>query len=280
MELREIPEVKTLIDGLVSALDVESILCYGSYAAGLQDEKSDIDLLIIVQQLPQKSQLQELYKSLKGFKSSESHDLEHWGTSWTLLNSKLETNRGLKIDLGYNTTAWLKKIVKKMIEKHEVAFKELPFRPYTFLGLLEHSQCLYDKHRLISKLKSKIRPFPIELKRKIVDANLPMLRDNYQDLVDNIERNIGLLAYQFNIFMGLDAALQLLWVINDVYDPASKRCESYLFQLKKLPEGFGDFINNSLPDSYKKRKEFVEDFGRIKGYLERSISELGLLNCN
>ena len=154
--------------------------------------------------------------------------------------------------------------------------KNFPLGPIPFFGLLEYSQCLYDKNLFVQTIKSKIRPFPIELKKKIVQTQLPMLRDCYEDLLDNIERNIGLLAYQFHVFMALDAMIQLLWVINDVYDPASKRCEVFLFKLKKLPKNFIKFINSSLPKSYEHKKEFINSFYKIKQYIEVNIGELGL----
>jgi hypothetical protein len=103
-----------------------------------------------------------------------------------------------------------------------------------------------------------------------------MLRDCYEDLLDNVERNIGILAYQFHVFMGLDAMIQLLWVINDVYDPASKRSEHYLFKLKDLPEGFIDLINKCLPRSYEHKDEFIKSFCKIKNFIENRIIALNL----
>lgn len=48
MQLIDLPQIKTLLPYLKTALSIESILCYGSYAAGLQDEKSDLELLILL----------------------------------------------------------------------------------------------------------------------------------------------------------------------------------------------------------------------------------------
>jgi nucleotidyltransferase-like protein len=155
MEINNIPEIKSFFSYIFKVLDIESILCYGSYATGLQDEKSDIDLLIIVKKLPLISQLQNLHK-LDGFKNIIFKNAEHWDSSWSMINITLETMAGLKIEVGYNTTAWVKKVIKKLIENHEISFQEFPFRPYTLLGLLEYSKCLYDRNLFISNLKTKI----------------------------------------------------------------------------------------------------------------------------
>lgn len=271
-----IPEIHKLISHFGNQLKIESILCYGSYAAGLQDDKSDIDLLILTNKLPQVSQLQKIYQSLPDVTHFEFIDLAHWDNSWSLLNSSLSIN-GIKFDIGFNSTSWVKTIVENLIGKNEISFKEFPFRPYTFLGLLENSLCLYDKNLFISKLKSKIRPFPIALKKAIIKSTLPMLQSSYDDLIDNIERDLGILTYQFHIFMGVDAMCELLWVINDTYDPASKRAEHYLFKLKNLPENFVELITVQLPQSYTQKQQFIVAIGKAKKYIEDKIVELNLV---
>ena len=74
------------------------------------------------------------------------------------------------------------------------------------------------------------------MKKNIAKSYLPVLCDCVDDLMDNIQRDIGILAYQFHVFMALDAICQLLWVINDVYDPSSKRTEAYLFKLSAFQD--------------------------------------------
>jgi hypothetical protein len=107
--------------------------------------------------------------------------------------------------------------------------------------------------------------------------NLTMLQDCLLDLEDNIARNIGILSYQFFIGMGLDAATQLLWVINDYYDPASKRCEKDLFKLRILPGNFEKFISITLPKCYERREEFLRKFLNVKDFIEKKVVELELI---
>lgn len=276
MNVIEIPEVQNFLTQLLQFLEIESVICYGSYATGYQDQKSDVDLLIFVKNIPEKRELEEIYHQFKGFHKIELKELDLWNSSWTMMNGSLEAMNGMKIEFGFNTIEWTKTVMQKLLENHEISFEEFPFRPYTFLGLLEHSQSIYDQNFFIEKLKSKIRPFPLELKKAIVKPNLAMLQDCLLDLEDNIARNIGILSYQFHIGMGLDAAIQLLWVLNDYYDPASKRSENYLFKLRILPENFEKFISITLPKCYEKREEFLQEFLKVKDFIEKQIIELKL----
>jgi len=273
MKAEDNPKINSLLRYLTSKLNIESVLCYGSYGAGLQDKNSDVDILILLDKLPSPAQLHELYKGIPHVKNIEEKDLRHWDNVWTLHNTALEVD-DLKIEVGYNTLAWVKKIIKKLIQDNQISFKEFSFRPYTFLGLLEHSACIYDRHDFIKNVKSNIRPFPLGLKKEIVKSFLPILNDCYEDLVDNLQRDIGILAYQFQVFVGMDALIQLLWVINDVYDPASKRTEFYLYKLKCLPNDFKEFIQVALANSYVNKKDFIDAFEKVKKFLEERLSEL------
>src|SRR3990167_4464486 len=111
MEIQNIPEVNALINHIVNPLDIESILCYGSYAGGLQDTKSDIDLLVLVNKLPTISELQKLYNTIPGVKNFKLKDLDHWDNSWTKLNATFEINE-TKIDIGFNTISWVETVIK------------------------------------------------------------------------------------------------------------------------------------------------------------------------
>jgi len=264
-----IPELNSFINEMTQAMPIESILCYGSYPAGLQDKKSDIDLLIIVDKLPPIENIMDVYTHLKCIKKVEKKDIDTcFDSSWTLANAQLETHSGLILEPGFNTKKWINKVIKKTIDEGQITFKEFPFRPYTFLGLLETCTVLYDKNKFISKIKKKIRPFPPKLKKDIIQTNLNILKNSFGDLKDCHERGIGILAYQFHISMALDAAIQVLWALNDIYDPASKRSEYFLFKLNILPDHFEQFLHESLPNCFLKQDEFIKNFEKIVDFIQ------------
>ena len=109
------------------------------------------------------------------------------------------------MEIGYNTRRWVNRIVHNLIVKHKTTCKEFPFRPYTFLGLLESCQVLYDRNHFIQKIQFQIRPIPAQLKKTLIKEFYPILLEAHEELKDYAARNIGILAYQFHLFRGIDA---------------------------------------------------------------------------
>ena len=260
--------IEQAIPVLVTHLEPQSILLYGSYAQNLQDEKSDFDLLVLLKTIPVPDTRQDAYEKIPHAKIVEMapaalQQNNGWDNSWSPINDKLLVH-GKKVEIGYNTITWVNRVVKKLIVKHQTTFKEFLFRPYTFLGLLESCKILYDHSNFIHKIRSQIRPIPQPLKRAIVQEFFPILLEAHEELKDYALRNIGILAYQFHLFRGIDALIQILFVLNDTYDPALKRMEPFLFKLEKLPTHLEGFVNNVLPRFFEKQKE-------VSQFLEEAI---------
>lgn len=101
---------------------------------------------------------------------------------------------------------------------------------------------------------------------------LPILVEAHQELVDYSARNIGILAYQVHLFRAVDALIQIIFVLNDVYDPAFKRTEPFLFKLKILPLGLEKFVLKVLPSFYAKREEVSEFLKKIIEFIKEHVS--------
>ena len=264
--------INEFVKHLTKEIMVQSILCYGSYAQMLQDKKSDIDLLVLVNHVIPSENLREI--SYCKFPNTRivalGKNMGDWDVSWTPVNDCLMIDNQA-IDIGYNTTVWVNRVIENLIIKNQITFDEFPFRPYTFLGLLETSKVLYDKDNFIASCLSQIRPMPLGLKREIINSFLPILKESYEELIDYSERNIGILAYQFQIFRGLDALTNLLFAINEVYDPASKRTEIFLFNLKKKPDNLSEFINKILPRFYENKNELLKYLKSFINFIENNV---------
>lgn len=266
-------DLTNFINHLVKEFDVQSILCYGSYAQMLQDERSDIDLLILLKSSILSPQARK--KCYDKFSNVHITTLDEnlsnrWDVSWTPINDRLMLQTQA-IDIGYNTTQWVSSVIDKLIIENKITFDEFPFRPYTFLGLLESSKILYDEDNFIKECLVKIRPMPVKLKKAIIDSFLPILKESYEDLMDYSGRNIGILAFEFQLFRGIDAIIGILFAINEVYDPASKRTEAFLFKLKKQPANLSDFIINILPGFYENQKLVIQFFKESIDFIEKNM---------
>lgn len=224
----------------------------------MQDEKSDIDLLVFMQgEIPSNDLRKQCYNNISNLKiMSLAKDNSDWDNSWSPVNDRILVDDQV-IDIGYNTTEWVQLVIKHLMIDNQISFQEFPFRPYTFLGLLETCTVLYDQEDFIKTCQMKIRPMPKRLKKEIINTYWPILKESYEDLIDFSERNIGILSFEFMLFRAIDAIIQLLFAINEVYDPASKRTENYLFQLKQQPPGLKEFINRTLPRFYENKKDVL-----------------------
>lgn len=265
-------DINKFVSHLANEIKAQSILCYGSYAQMLQDDKSDIDLLVIVNHTIPRDNFREIaYSKFPNTKIvSLGKNMGDWDVSWTPINDCLMID-DQAIDIGYNTAEWVNRIIENLIIKNQITFDEFPFRPYTFLGLLETCKILYDKNNFIASCQSKISPIPRGLKKEIVNSFLPILKESYEELIDYSQRDIGILAYEFQLFRGLDAITNLLFAINDTYDPASKRTEVFLFKLKKQPPNLYDFINKVLPRFYENKTELLNHFKSFITFIEKNI---------
>lgn len=265
--------INEFVNFISKEFEVESILCYGSYAQKFNDEKSDIDLLVLLKNnFPDYLIRQACYSKYPNIKilSLDEDFANRWDVSWTPVNDRLVVENQ-PIDIGFNTIQWVNNVINKLIIENKITFPEFPFRPYTFLGLLESSTALYDENNFIKNCLSKIRPMPLGLRDAIINSFLPILKESYEDIMDYSERNIGILAYEFQLFRGLDALIGILFAINEVYDPASKHTERFLFKLSKKPENLDKFITHVLPRFYENKQETIEFFKGSMDFIKNHI---------
>jgi predicted nucleotidyltransferase len=253
-------------------LKAESILLYGSYALNMHDEQSDFDLLVIEKKVSSADKRKRIYDSIPQAQILEvaqqrSQQNNGWDNSWSPINDKLLINNR-KVEIGYNTAAWVNSVIEHLIDKHQITFKRFPFRPYTFLGLLEACKVLYDPYNFIGNTQSRIRPFPEPLKNKIMAEFMPILIEAHEELNDYTKRKIGILAYQFHLFRGIDALIQVLFVLNDIYDPAAKRIEPILLKLKMLPPHVDEFLFKTLPRFYERQEQISQFFEDAIQYIQ------------
>lgn len=258
-------DIREVAKQIATHLNATTILCYGSYAAKTHDHKSDIDLLVLMSsEIPDCHTRQLCYDTLDDAMLLQLDKINTggWDNSWSPVNDKLQIENQI-VEIGYNTTSWVLGVIDNLITKHLISFPAFPFRPYTFLGLLETCQVLFDRENFISSCRSRLRPMSPELKRAIANEFFPLLQESVQDLIDCSERNIGILTYLFFLERSIDASIQILFVINDVYDPASKRTELYLKQLKTIPPNLCFFLEALLPRFYENKEAigiFFKDF--------------------
>ena len=120
---------------------------------------------------------------------------------------------------------------------------EMPFRPYTVLGLFAHAIPVYDPQGLVEGLRAQLSPYPATLKANLLGEALPIMTDGLAELRDYTRRNIGPSVFLLHLGRVCDAMVSVLYALNEHYDPATKRPEQVLRTLAVLPERFvGRFV--------------------------------------
>jgi predicted nucleotidyltransferase len=228
-----------LVGALSRLAGVRAVLCFGSYAMGTNDDRSDIDLYVICHPQIAAADLRQA-ALLQAGEVVELH-LDHaqagWENQWCPCNDRLRLN-GMQFDLIYHTLDWVQSVVSQVKTLAATTLPQLRFRPYTFLGLLENSVILYDADGTLHEIVAGLYPYPPALRRALVAASLEVIHGSLEDMQDYTTRNIGSSAFLFHLWRVVDAMATLLFALNERYDPATKRLEEAYHRLPILPTNF------------------------------------------
>jgi predicted nucleotidyltransferase len=228
-----------VVEALALSSNVIGVLCFGSYAVGAQDNHSDIDLYVVcTPALLSAIERQTLLACIPNAVDVQlGHETPGWDNSWSLLSDTLSV-AGQRFELSYNTAMWLEAVVDKVMSDGATSLPEMPFRPYTVAGMLANAVMLYDSKGTLAGLIERLYPYPALLKENLLREFWPILHAELADLRDCAMRDIGNTAFLFHLWRACDALIQILFALNEHYDPASKRSEGELARLTCLPKRF------------------------------------------
>jgi hypothetical protein len=228
-----------VVKALVPSPEVVGILCFGSYAAGTQDQQSDIDLYVVCEpELLCEATRQTILGTIPGVVNLHlGCSTPGWDNQWGPQSDSFWLT-GMHFELSYNTKAWLTTVVHKVTAEGALSLPEFTFRPYTMLGLLANAIPLYDPRGVIQELTRLLYPYPAKLKENLLRHFWPILQAELSDLHDCAERGIGNSSFLFYLSRVCGALISILFAINEHYDPATKRPEPALAKLPRLPDNF------------------------------------------
>lgn len=211
--------------------EVTATVVFGSVASGLVDAFSDIDMLIVCAKLPSLMAREQLTASL-------GLTLENVGSDTPLFydQDSCVSGDGLALSLHYQCSAWIAAVISKVLGG-AITTAQLPFRPYTLLGLLHRGWLLTDKHGTVTAWRERLHPYPEPLKRNIILSFAPVLRESAEELLVTTRRDLGPRDIIFHLNWGVDALVGILLALNGQYDAAERRFEgTVLPRLETKPE--------------------------------------------
>ena len=255
--------------------NVKGIVCFGSYALGTFDEHSDFDLYVFCQpEIIPTAERQDALRKIEGVSDLHMDEVEFgWDNQWCPWGDKFRLG-GILFDVAFNTVEWIRTVVRKVTEEGATSIPELTFRPYTMLGLLKTSIVLYDPEGIIQKLNSILSPYPARLKKVLIADNLRIIKDSLEELHDYVRRDIGNTAFHFHFQRTNDSLSQLLFALNECYNPATKRLEEAYRELTILPDDFLYRYKKILetPLTTDGRKKVVREFQAFVDEIEMLVN--------
>ena len=221
--------------------NILAVLVFGSVASGKVDAASDIDIFVICHDVPPVQARTALVSPLGLWLEYTVHEGELFGAVDELVHQN-----GLRLTLHYQRQDWLEAVITEVLAG-AITTVNVPFRPYTFLGLLHQSQVLLDKRGLVAGWLERSRTYPPRLKDKLLSTFVPQLRDHAAELSETAARNLGLQTFLFHLNWGVDALAGVLLALNEQYDPAAKRFESSVLPLlARKPDDFDQQLHDIL----------------------------------
>ncbi len=211
-------------------------MCIGSVAMHMVDDMSDLDLYVLCEPVVlSEQQRRDLLSCIPGVSAIEiGVSSAGFDDEWVSTQDKVRIDNIL-CDIAYNTVGWFRTIVGHVLANGNDPLPQLPFRPYTLLGLLENSMVLFDRDCVIKDLTQSIRPYPSKLRTDLVSLGMMVLKEALEELQDYQKRGIGNAAFAFHLNRISDSLCMVLYALNESYDPATKRVEQSLKTLPKLP---------------------------------------------
>jgi hypothetical protein len=173
----------------------------------------------------------------------------------------------LTFDLAYTTHAWITHVVHRVRTEGALTLPEMPFRPYTVLGLLAHPIPLYDPQGLVDGLRAQLSPYPPALQANLLGEFLSIMTEGLAELRDYTRRHISPSAFLLHLGRVCDAMVSILYALNEHYDLATKRPEQALRKLAVLPDQFVARFVRLLegPFAPRSRPHVVDALTRLVG---------------
>ena len=229
-------------DALAGHPDVTAVYVLGSVASGHVDERSDVDVSFVcrAELLPLEERRRLLSPIGPDWRFDQpASDDPVWSGNAMPAQEDEGVVDGVPVQIIYQSATDISQVVDEVVNLGAITTSRVPDRPYTLIGMLRRAWLLSDKDGLFRGWMEQTATFPDLLRRNILRASLPILRENAGELKEYAERRLGPSLFIFFLTRADDALHSILYALNDVYDPAEKRAEcTILPTLRNVPRDF------------------------------------------
>src|ERR1017187_4552261 len=228
----------------------------GSRGAGLQDASSDVDLYVYtLGDIPL-----EFRRELGGAGSEIANRFWEPGDEW------LDAASGLHFDIMYRSPSWIEDQLARVLVRHEASLGYTTCFWYNII----HSHAIVDPRGWYAALQQRARvPYPLGLRRAIVEKNLPVLRRNRSSyraqIARALERN-DLVSCQHRVTALLASVFDIAFALERMPHPGEKRLLDY------LPKALAELVRGVIEAG----ADLLERIDNLLDAVEERIEAQGL----
>ena len=245
-----------LMEEIAKCDDILGIGQTGDIHAPLIAGKSDIDMFILCEHIPDSDRRLSLYKPLEGLYDRLEMEVCTGGV-WG--SGDVFCVHGIEVMPMYFCATEMQKYVDEVLEGKRLE-KEGSFYPVGRLASIETIHILWEKNNAWTDIAGKVRTYPREFFDKWYSSEAGKMMDE-EDLGRARLRHEVLFYHQV-VEEFLDHFLQALYAKNRRYFPSRKRTEGAIAALERKPK-----------DCYKRLLKIIH-LGSHENTMDDSIEEL------
>lgn len=275
----ELFEKKVTLDAIVSAFKnvqgIVAIVLGGSHAAGLANEKSDLDIGLYYSE---KSPFDiEKVRSIASSFSLGGTPLVtgfyEWGP-WVNGGAWMMTAAG-KVDLLYRNIDQVQRTITDAVNGiwHHNFDQQPPFGFRSVIYLAETQVCrpLFDPQHMLEDLKSQITPYPAKLKQVIISDSLWLAEFTWMQCVafasaGDTYNTVGCFTRIVNYLV------HALFAINETYPLGDKRALQIIRTFDISPSKINEKLNRILGHAGTQADELMESAHLLKELWEQVVT--------
>ena len=254
-----------------AALDeVRAVALGGSRASGTSDEKSDYDLYLYCDRLPDE-------KTRQAILSRHCSYIELGNQFWET-EDDCTLNNGVDIDILYRDPVDFVAGLASVVEQHNA------YNGYTTCMWHNLMTCriLYDEDGLLEAMKHRFDvPYPEPLRQNIIERSRKLLSGylpSYKGQILKASRRGDLVAVNHRTAAFFESYFDIIFALNRMTHTGEKRMlETAEKEAKLLPADFGKNINALLDDLYKDSTVVADHLSRIIGALDDVLRKEGFI---
>lgn len=250
--------------------EVVAITLAGSGASGRKDNFSDIDIDIITNGEISLDKRKEIISKI-------SDNMEIGNNFWGAGDEFVLRNSDVIVDLAYFDLNWLKDGLINVVDNYNAS------TGYTtcFWHNVIHSSIIYDKNREFEELQKKYNiPYPVELKKSIIEKNYPILRNVFSAYYNQIYKAIkrkDIVSINHRIAAYLASYFDIIFAINEIPHPGEKRLIAICNKIcNKKPENFEKNLNDILRYSLDQGEIVLDIINDMVDQLDLVLKSEGL----